>query len=265
MPHLFTAQESELTSSALKWGEQTRKWRRVQQGIYAEGPDDPTDLDRERAKVIASGSPARGGLGGVLLDLDSVTLDGAPTRRAVCESIGVIEGTPCADAKTILLDLAATLDDDTWGQALESALRKRFVNLGDLEHLPKVPGVRRVRRVLARRGDVPPTESLLETLMVQAIRRAGLPDPVRQEFVVVERDGTFVARVDLCWPDLGIFIELDGQHHKGQPVHDANRQTRVVTATGWLVGRYTWHEVVVHTPKTTERRLQQLLGLRLAA
>jgi very-short-patch-repair endonuclease len=99
--------------------------------------------------------------------------------------------------------------------------------------------------------------------MVQAIRRAGLPDPVRQ-YVVTGRDGEFVARVDLCWPDLGIFIELDGQHHKGQPVYDANRQTRVVTATGWLVARYTWTEVV-HTPKTCERRLKELLGLRLIA
>jgi very-short-patch-repair endonuclease len=264
MRRLFTVAESGLTYHALIWGERTGKWRRVQQGIYADGPEDPTPLDRERAKVIASGSPARGGLGGALLGLDSVTLDGASTRRTPRGDVTVIEDTPCADAMTILVDLAATLDDDTWEQALESALRKRLVRLGDLEQLPpKVPGVRRIRRVLARRGDVPPTESLLETLMVQMIRRAGLPDPLRQ-YVVTTRDGTFVARVDLCWPDLGIFVELDGQQHKDQPVYDANRQTRVVTATGWLVGRFTWREVV-HTPKACERRLKELLDLRLHA
>ena len=94
--------------------------------------------------------------------------------------------------------------------------------------------------------------------MVQLIRRAGLPDPVRQ-FVVVRKDGTFVARVDLCWPAYGIFLELDGQHHRGQPVYDANRQTRVVAVTGWLPGRFTWAEVR-YNPIPTGRRLLQLLS-----
>lgn len=265
MRHLFTVAESGLSYHALIWGEQTGKWRRVQQGVYAEGPEPVTQLDRARAQVIASGSPARGGLAGVLLELDSVQLDGRPTRRNPIDPrhVTVVAGLLCADAWQTLLDLAAQLDDDTWEQALESALRKRLVRFSDFDGLPRnVPGVRRIRRVLERRGDVPPTESLLETLMVQAIRRAGLPDPVRQ-FVVTTHDGAFVARVDLCWPDLGIFLELDGQQHKGQPVYDANRQTRVVTATGWLVGRYTWREVM-HTPRTCERRLKELLGLRLA-
>jgi hypothetical protein len=133
----------------------------------------------------------------------------------------------------------------------------------DFDDLPRSPGVRRVRRVLARRGDVPPTESLLETLMVQLIRTVpDVPDPVRQHRVVT-RDGTFVARVDLCWPDLGVFIELDGQHHKDQPVYDAHRQTAVVIATGWHVARFTWAEVV-HTPRTCARRLVALFE-RVAA
>lgn len=266
MRRLFTVAESGLTYHALIWGEQTGKWRRVQQGIYADGPEQVTPLDRERATVLASGSPARGGLAGLLLELDSVHLDGRPTRRNAIDPshVIVVAGVPCADASQTLLDLAAQLDDDTWEQTLESALRMRLVRLSDFANLPRnVPGVRRIRRVLARRGDVPPTESLLETLMVQLIRVAGLPDPVRQ-FVVTTRDGVFIARVDLCWPDLGIFLELDGQGHKDQPAYDAHRQTSVVTATGWLVGRYTWREVV-HTPRSTARRLVALFELRAAA
>ena len=53
--------------------------------------------------------------------------------------------------------------------------------------------------------------------MVQLIRAAGLPTPTRQ-FVVRDTGDLFVARVDLAWPELGIFIELDGEHHKDQPV-----------------------------------------------
>jgi very-short-patch-repair endonuclease len=70
--------------------------------------------------------------------------------------------------------------------------------------------------------------------------------------------GETVAFVDLCWPELGLFIELDGQFHVGQPVHDARRETGVIAATGWLVGRFTWDEVHRH-PVATARRLAELL------
>ncbi|MEN3273584.1 MAG: hypothetical protein V7636_2345, partial [Actinomycetota bacterium] len=182
MRQLFTTAGSGLTRHEIDWGERVGKWRQVQRGVYAVGSEPVTPLDRERGAVLASRSPARGGLGGVLLGLDSVKLDGAPTRRTSCDDVTIVQDTLCADARTILLDLAASLDDDTWEQALESALRKRLVHVDDFAVLPKnVPGVRRVRRVLIRRGDVPPTESLLETLTAQLIRRVpSLSPPIRQ-------------------------------------------------------------------------------------
>jgi very-short-patch-repair endonuclease len=54
-----------------------------------------------------------------------------------------------------------------------------------------------------------------------------------------------------------LFIELDGQQHKDQPVYDARRETAVVAATGWLCGRFTWREVV-HLSTTTARRVDAL-------
>jgi very-short-patch-repair endonuclease len=66
-----------------------------------------------------------------------------------------------------------------------------------------------------------------------------------------------VARVDLASLELGLFVELDGQHHRGQPVYDSRRETAIVAATGWLCGRFTWHEVV-HLPAVTARRLHEL-------
>ena len=94
--------------------------------------------------------------------------------------------------------------------------------------------------------------------MVQLART--IPDlapPVRQ-VNVVNGHGDFVARVDLAWPDLGLFIELDGQHHLGQPLYDARRETAIVAATGWLCGRFTWREVV-HLPIVTARHLDALV------
>jgi very-short-patch-repair endonuclease len=172
-------------------------------------------------------------------------------------------GVRCADGLATLVDLAASLDDLTWEQALESALRKRLTTVAAIEaELPvlgasRVPGTARIRRVLALRlPGAPATESLLETLMVQLGRGIeGLGDFVRQHEVW---DGDIlIARLDLARPDIGYFLELDGEGHKGQPVYDAIRQTAVVTATGMLVGRFTWTEVT-RFPNSTRRRLAAL-------
>jgi very-short-patch-repair endonuclease len=84
--------------------------------------------------------------------------------------------------------------------------------------------------------------------MIQLIRTVpGVPDAVRQL-----RVGG--ALLDQSWPEVGLFIELDGQQHAGQPVYDARRETAVVAATVWFCGRFTWHEVV-RVPTSTGRRL----------
>ena len=133
-------------------------------------------------------------------------------------------------------------------------MRKRLTTADEVAAADVRRGAARIRRVLSLRPPgAPPTESLLETLMVQLIRRIpGVPEPTRQ-YVVYDEHGVFVARVDLCWPELGVFIELDGQGHAGQPVYDANRETAVVAATGWLCGRFTWKEVTALWVPTARR------------
>lgn len=170
-------------------------------------------------------------------------------------------GIRCTNGLQTLLDLAGTLDDARWEQALESALRKGLVSIGGIEAaLRGTAGAARIRRVLNRRpAGASPTESLLETLMVQLARGVELLAPPVRQCRVVDAAGGFVARVDLAWPELGLFVELDGQHHAGQPVHDARRETAVVAATGWLCGRFTWTEVV-RVPRSTAARLAALAG-----
>jgi hypothetical protein len=269
---LFTVEEARergLTRSALRWGEQRGQWWKIDYGVYARGADPPDALDLARARVLASRGVASGRLAALLHGLDAVDdPDHRPLRQRVLPParIVVIDGIRCTDGLQTLVDLAVDLDDLPWEQALESVLRKRLTAIADIEGaLPalgraRTPGVRRMRRVLATRPDgAPPTESLLETLMVQLVRGVeGLPEPTRQH-EVVDECGSFVARVDLSWPELGLFLELDGQHHERQPVYDARRETAVVAATGWLPGRFTWREVV-SIPTTTARRLAALTG-----
>jgi very-short-patch-repair endonuclease len=256
-----------ITHSALRWGEQTGQWRRIRQGVWRHGASEPDALDVAIATVLRGDGIARGHLAGVLHELDSVELRDRPSRRRALTPDRVVRvaGIRCADGLQTLIDIAPTVTDATWEQALESALRKQLTSIDDLEpslrhfSAQRAPGIARVRRVLDRRpAGAPPTESLLETLMVQLARRVDrLPDPSRQ-VRVEDALGGFVARVDLAWPELGVFIELDGEHHKHQPVHDANRETAVVAATGWLCGRFTWTEVV-HSPTSTARRLAAIV------
>jgi very-short-patch-repair endonuclease len=275
----FTAAESGLTRAQLRHGEAIGRWRKVMRSTYRFGADPVSLLDECLALVVLTGGSASGDVTGVLLGWDSVELRDAEVtlppgsanrhrgirRREVLGDVVEIGGIPCVSALQTLVDLAAKADDDTWEQMLESALRKKHVRLSELEALlpelgrRRTPGTSTVRRVLARRPEgAPPTGSLLETLFVQLRRRVpGSTEPLRQVEVRNEH-GEFVAFVDFAWPELGIFIELDGQHHAGQPVHDARRETNVIAATGWLVARFTWDEIVRH-PNATARQLAALL------
>jgi len=264
MRRLFT--NDGFTEAALRWGERKGQWRRAERGVWAEGPEDVSQLDRARAVVMATGGVASHHLAGVLHGLDSVGLDGpwvtvpasASGRRERVfrrnlppERVVTVAGLPCTDGFQTMVDLTRSLSDLVWEQALESALRKGLTSVAAFDDVPAM----RVRRALDLRPvGAPPTESLLETLMVQLVRTVpGLPDPVRQ-YPVEEAH----ARLDLAWPELGLFVELDGQHHKDQPVYDSRRETAVVAATGWLCGRFTWNEVV-RIPHSTARRLAALV------
>jgi len=175
-----------------------------------------------------------------------------------------VAGFRCTDGLQTLSDLAHRLSDDLWEQALESAVRLDLVAIAvidvELPHLgrQRIKGTRRIRRVLLERPDgAAATESLLETLMIQIARLVPWLPPPQRQVDIYDGWGRFVARVDLAWPELGLFIELDGQHHKGQPVYDASRETLVVATTGWLVGRFTWTECTTHRLHTA-RRLEAL-------
>ena len=77
MRRLFTMQElfeRGVTKEALRWGEGHDRWRQLERGVYAEGPEEPSPLDRARASVIASRGVASERLAGVLYGLDGVEL-----------------------------------------------------------------------------------------------------------------------------------------------------------------------------------------------
>lgn len=275
----FIGETSGLTPAQLRSGLKRGDWVRVDRDVYRYGPEPATKLDRAIGALIAVNGIATGRLAALLYELDA---GGAPVldaiigrgqsntrpgcrRRWIGPDEVLVSGVRCATGLTVIIDLAGELGDLEWEQALESALRKGLLTIQQLEAvLPdlgrrRVPGTARIRRVLALRPvGAPPTESLLETLAVQLIRPISeIPEPTRQ-YVVEDEHGRFVARVDLAWPELGLFLELDGEKHKDQPLYDASRETAVVAATGWLCARLTWTEVTRY-PAATARRLTRIV------
>jgi very-short-patch-repair endonuclease len=272
----FTSSQAKLlglTESTLRTGVSKGNVRRIEHGVYLHGSAATTKVEQAHASLLGSGGIAIGTLAATLLDLDGVSLAPpyaatyAHTRRQNVvrrriDPVRVIEvdGYRCTDGLQTMLDLAAVLDDHRWEQALESALRNGLTSIDviiDALQVRRV-GNKRIRRVLQMRPDkAPPTGSWLETVMVQLIRTEPRLAAPRRQVEVLNSHGNFVAYVDLAWPDHGLFLELDGGQHKKQPIYDARRETAVVAATGWLPGRFTWHEMV-NLPASTLRRVVEL-------
>lgn len=255
------------TEMELRWGHKTGKWVQVVRGVNALGAKAPSPYEVAIARVMASGAVAPAIISARLLEFDSITIPREiPRSRTVPVSPEpvLINGIWCMNPLQALVGLASVVDDLVWEQALESALRKGLCKLEELSDVvplltaSRTAGSPRIKRVLALRPEAaPPTGSLLETLAVQMCRtNSSIPEPVRQHEVV--DGGGFRSHLDLSWPDLGGFSELDGEGHLLQPVYDANRETRVVAATGWLCARLTWTEVR-SVPRTTARRLASVL------
>lgn len=162
-----------------------------------------------------------------------------------------------------LLDVSPLLSRDGLEAAIENALRRRLTSAAHLEWLckdrlgPFSKNVAVLRSLLG--SDQQPTESELETRLLQALRKERLPAPVRQHAI---RDGDeFVGRVDFAYPWAKVAIEADSyQFHSGRQdwERDLARRNRL-TALGWLVIHVT-HRQISSDMAATARRIRDALS-----
>jgi len=152
-----------------------------------------------------------------------------------------VEGIPCSTVARTLLDLAAVVGERLLEMALENALRRELVTLAEVHSVVRRlggsgrRGVRKLRRLLHARSDGRrPTESEMETLMIQALRRSGLPEPVPQFEVRAGRK--LIGRVDAAYPAARIAIEYDSDaFHTGRVATARDRARRqALIAASWL-------------------------------
>jgi hypothetical protein len=105
------------------------------------------------------------------------------------------------------------------------------------------------------------SESPLETRARLVLTRAGLPPEVLQ-LNVFDRDGQWIARVDMAWPSRRVIIEVDGREHHETPeavLRDRDKQNRLAGA-GWTLLRFTWSDIV-RQPAYVIARVRAALSL----
>ncbi len=153
------------------------------------------------------------------------------------DDIAVVDRVPCTTVERTLFDLAGSERPRTLDLALDAALRRDLTSLPALrahaERLAKRGrrGSARFRSAVDERtsADVLP-ESAPERLLANALVRQGLPLPAFQH-IVRDFDGSFVARVDLAYPDQMVLIEYESfQEHTGKLalVRDSARRNALV-------------------------------------
>lgn len=156
------------------------------------------------------------------------------------------------DPTRTLIELAPVTTADHLERAIESALRRRLTTLPRLrtrtEQLRRQGriGPTRLLGVLAVRPEGGLADSDGEVLVLQLLRSAGMPAPVRQHTV-----GRW--RFDLAWPELRLAVELDGSHHR-DPARLAldDRKQNEAALAGWLVLRFTWDRIAGEPHRVVE-------------
>lgn len=249
------------------------RWIRVHRGVYV----DSTAIDLTRsmlyAHLIACGPDAAlsYGTASKLHGFDSTRSYGDKVYVTAPRSCGVrsrpglvvnqstmlnrrelVDGLPVTTRARTLLDISARVDDLECERVLESALRSSDPKRPDqwrtdvrdelaelMKTYPRHPGVGRVRRVLLLRpAGCRPTGSFPETVLVQALRAAGI-EAIRQPTLIVIDE---LGRRFEYYPDLLIIggrciVEVDGGHHllAQRSRTDSARQNRLI---GFDVFRY---------------------------
>jgi very-short-patch-repair endonuclease len=166
------------------------------------------------------------------------------SRRLSAADVSEIDGIPVVRAERVVLDLASIWPSANFLETVvQAARRKRLITYESMDatfvrHARRgVRGVAALRTVLERWDpERRPTESDMETLLVQVLRDHGCPELVTQ-FEVLDREGTFVARVDVAIPEWKIAIEYDSkQEHSDefQIARDARRRN-LLQAAGFAV------------------------------
>jgi very-short-patch-repair endonuclease len=164
------------------------------------------------------------------------------TKALSAIDITLVDGIPVTTPARTLFDL--WVEDYGFGLielAFENGLRRGLFSVSEIAALERRhsrsgrEGGPTLRRLLATRDPGQrPTESEMETRLLQALRKSGLPAPVAQ--YEVRSGNALVARVDFAYPEAKIVVEYDSdEFHSGRNAtrRDRSRRHRLLEH-GWI-------------------------------
>lgn len=167
-----------------------------------------------------------------------------------------IQGIPVTTPERTLLDLGAVCHESVVEMALDAAEKRELITLDSVRatvaRLGRSGrnGVGTLRGLLdARSPDRKPTDSEMETLTLQVLRRMGFPEPTTQ--YEIRSGGRFVATVDAAYPKWRVAIEYDSyKHHSGRKAidRDSDRRNKVIGA-GWIPVTATYADLQAGGPR----------------
>lgn len=239
-------------------------WRRIGAGFYAwrEIADNPTVVLMAAEMRLGDSMVFSGRMAAWLLGLDlppcdpvEVTLPpespirrvaGISVRRTALATSEVTtrHGLRTTSVVRTLADLGRHSSIVDAVAALEAALHRRVLKLGDLESWleshRRFPGTARLRRAIELAE--PATESVMETRLRLIVVLAGLPRPQAQ-VSLHDDSGRFVGRPDLYYPKHRLALEYDGATHRESLTADNRRQNRLINA-GYRLLRFSAADVL---------------------
>lgn len=164
------------------------------------------------------------------------------SRHLAADDIRIVRGVPTTSVAWTLDDVARLRGVRDGAFMVGDALRRGLVRRGALLDIaarrPGSPLPIILEDVLS--GDVERAESPAEVqaivLLLPELRRRGLPEPVLQ-YVVHDRTGRFVARVDAGWPPQRVGLEVNSDTYHGTGSARARDRRRTVDLEGcdWRV------------------------------
>jgi very-short-patch-repair endonuclease len=227
------------------------EWRLFLPGVYAVRSSTPCWLRSAMGAALWAGpeAAASGRTGGVLWGFDGLVegaIEVSTTGRVRgdhfivhhVDDLGWItrrKGIPVTDQYRTILDLAGLVDLSTLEAAVDSGLRMKLLHLPLLRaavaNSAGKRGIRNLRLLVEERGRaLGLTRSKLEALVSNFLRRHGISGGVRNYNLVI--DGTFIACLDVAWPDHRVGIEVDSRRwHMGHAFweRDAARYARLAS------------------------------------
>lgn len=256
-----------LTNSRVNYLLRSQQWRALHRGVFAHAGTPSTTRQRVMAATLASGGVASHrtvvsllGLGNGSSGRIEVTTDhtrpkkqlpGVATHRSTqweARQQTDFFGISCTGIERTIMDVAGAVSVNRVERIAEEAVRRRQTSFQQLARFLVLHGKQgrtgsaNFRSMLMRRD---PQAALplsdFSRAVHQLILRSDLPPPVL-EFPIYDRDGSFIMRTDIAWPEQRKAVELDGlAWHFGRDDVERDRRKRArARAEGWRIQEVLW-------------------------